>query len=129
MSDPVCWPSNSFASPLSAVPPVRLARRHPGGHLQEGEHHIRVQLGGHVAERAPPLRRLQRLLHQRVGHAEGRARRHPLRPREQGHVRAGVAGRRRPRQRQLGLQHKGERFVAHAHFTLVFGKIRFALFV
>jgi hypothetical protein len=59
-----------------------------------------------VISRSTAIRRLQRLLHQRVGQLEEHTRGHSLRAREPRHVCPSVAGRRGTGQRQLGLEHQ-----------------------
>lgn len=76
-----------------------------GGAVQQGEHHLRRELGGVVGERAPRVRGLQRLHGLRLGRAARRARLRALWTRAPRHARAAGARRHRAVHRLLGRHH------------------------
>ncbi|XP_028175138.1 uncharacterized protein LOC114363575 isoform X1 [Ostrinia furnacalis] len=84
------------------LPPVRPARRPRGGALQQGEHHLRRELGGLVGVGAAAVRGLQRLHGVRVGRAAGGARVRAVRARAPRDARAAGARRHRAGHRLLG---------------------------
>lgn len=89
------------------VPAVRPARRPRAEPVHARQRPLRHHLGRVLGLWPDPVRRLRRLQLQRLGHAQGRARRRPRRPREPGQLPRRLVRRHGPLHRKLGQHAQG----------------------